>query len=492
MSSTRPRDGRRPPWWCWFLLLLGLMLAWAWSSPLLTTPDEAAHVVKAAAIGHRQLYGEEVRTVYGFATRVRVPASLAVLGAPSTACFRGRPRITPACAPAPADPPGTRETVTSAGRYPPLFPALVALPLRVAPSRAGVYAARAVAAVAAAGFLTVAFTAASRLGRWAVVGVAAAATPLVLYLAGSVNPNGLEITAAISLWATVAALARGPTAARSLVAGAVVSFVVLANTRTFGPVLAVVALVMSLLLAPRARARELARDPAVRAGGAVAGAAVVVALAWIAYVGREDRVLPKVPFSLWRGLTRTWQYVDESVSYFGTGEIRVPWAGIAWAAAVGVIVLVALASASRRDAAVVVGVAVVAVAVPVVITWLQIPPILTKWFGRYGLPLWAGVPVLAGTVAATGARPPRFAVPGWAAPALAALFAAGQVYVFVIAARRYAVGSRGPLVYVVDPAWSTPVPQWLLLLVATGAAVGLSLVVARVPSPVHTAAPAPA
>jgi hypothetical protein len=66
-------------------------------------------------------------------------------------------------------------------------------------------------------------------------------------------------------------------------------------------------------------------------------------------------------------------------------------------------------------------------------------------------------------------------------PVLAGLFAFGQVYVFAIAARRYAVGTRGPLVYLTDPTWTTPLPQWLLLLVVLAASTALAVQLVRSP-----------
>ncbi len=92
-----------------------------------------------------------------------------------------------------------------AGRYNPAYYAVVGIPTLVRPGEATVYVMRFLTAAIVACLLTLGVTACRELDdpRWAVVGFAAAVTPMTLFLAGSVNPSAVEIAAALALWATL-------------------------------------------------------------------------------------------------------------------------------------------------------------------------------------------------------------------------------------------------------------------------------------------------
>ena len=128
---------------------------------------------------------------------------------------------------------------TPAGRYPPLYYALVGMPSLVAPPELAVYLMRLLGGMLSAGFLAGALSAAASARRPAllVVGVAVAVSPMVLFLASTVNPNSLEIAAAACLWVCGLVLAGRPRSAAvpGMVRGAGVSACVLVLTRTLSP-----------------------------------------------------------------------------------------------------------------------------------------------------------------------------------------------------------------------------------------------------------------
>src|SRR5204862_5591973 len=123
--------------------------------------------------------------------------------------------------------------------------------------------------------------------------------------------------------------------------------------------------------------------------------------------------------------------------------------------------IVAVYAGTRRERGVLLAVGTIALTFPIVISMLHPPPIYTTWQGRHGLPLWVGVPIIAGTVAATTCRA---RVPSTALVIVfAGLLGAEQISAFATAAHRYAVGASGRVLYFVRPRWSGPVAPAVLL-----------------------------
>jgi hypothetical protein len=467
------RKGRQ--WWLWFLPLWMITLAWSFATPLLASPDESSHLARIAAIGRGQLTGPDRLSGFGFTTEVRVPGTYNNL-LEASLCFLGRPDVTPACKPKLRLDPAERATATF-GRYPPLYYFLMAVPTRMVSPPGVAYLIRIMTGLLSAAFLASAFLAAQSLGRWALLGVAGATTPMVLYLGSVVNPSGLELACAVALWTSVVALSRGPRIdTRSLVISGV-SFVFLANLRGISLPMAVIALALPLALASRTRLSEVMHrfrawwwSAPVMLGGATA-------IAW----GELRGPGPVSPFSrppftrthlsIADGLVRSRRLFEESIAWFGQRtqnggggfEVRVVVAIVIWFFLWAIILLVGLRRGATRDRLVLGTAALVALVFPIYVSIvLHPPPIYRDWQGRHGLPLWVGVPILGGAVAATAGRqvgrrlwPIQVALP--------TAFAFGQTFAFAAAAHRYAVGSQGRVLYFVDPLWGETHKHLLLL-----------------------------
>jgi hypothetical protein len=455
-----------------------LHLAWSAASPLFGAPDEGAHVIRAAAIARGQLAGTDVLSAYGWESRVRVPASFEQM-ARQAGCFVFQPAVTPRCVSRAPLERRIRPAPTAMGRYPPLYYLIVAPVTRISTTRPGVYLMRVLGAIVCAAFLASALASAQLLGAWAVVGVAAAITPMVLYFGAVVNANGLEIAGAVCLWATMTAIARGPGPEPRLVAVATIAFVVLANTRGLSLPMAIVAVVAPLLTATRERVVEIIASRAARIGGGVALAGTVAAVVWIGFVGRipQDKNVP-THFTIGEGLGRTWRIFEESIAWFGNSEARDLASIVIWAAVWGLLLLVALRIGSIRDGLVLVGVVLLAIAVPIAVSLAHPAPVFTTWYGRYGLALWVGLPVLAGGIVSSS--PPRHT--GLAVGAIATGLAYGHISAFATAAHRYVVGSGGPRLYFLHPVWSGIVPPVVLLVVVSLAYAAFAAAVARRPA----------
>jgi hypothetical protein len=311
---------------------------------------------------------------------------------------------------------------------------------------------------------------------------------MVFYLAGSVNPNGVEIAAAIALWATLLALLRAPVtplAEGRLVARAGVALVVLALTRGLSPVYGALAVAAAAALAPPGRLRALARRSDVRAWGVAALAACLSTAAWLVVVARPHQI-PRPGTGLSHAIGRTGEVLRQSVGSIGIFFTSVPAAVyVVWAIVTAALLVLAAVTATRRDALALLGVVLLALVLPVSAEGLAFPRVGFEWQGRYGLPVTVGVAVAAGAVATLRrARLPSGRGLAVSFPAVL-LLAAMQVVAFVGVARDLSEG-RGldAVLFSQEPrvAWDPPAPVALLTAVVV---VGLfaSALLARAPAP---------
>ena len=147
------RSTYRRRWLATFLLLVAFASAWSLVTPPGGGPDESAHVVRAAALVDGQLTGDPYPEIGGGARLVEAPASLDAL---NPGCFAFYPGVSAECRPSYEGPDDEKEMVTNAGISPPVYYALVGLPLRLFPSLDGVYVARLVSGVIAAALVATA------------------------------------------------------------------------------------------------------------------------------------------------------------------------------------------------------------------------------------------------------------------------------------------------------------------------------------------------
>src|SRR3954469_9258568 len=169
----------RQTWWALFALFLLGCLAWTVATPLMATPDEGAHAVRAAGVARGQLLPERKRFVIE-AWMQRVPEAYGKSG--SAACF-GRPLfanedphkiVTPACVPRFH---GTDRLVTVPTyefRASPAYYWLTGLPSLIWPDRPGMFGMRILNGLAFSALVASAFASAlaRRRRSWAVAGVA--------------------------------------------------------------------------------------------------------------------------------------------------------------------------------------------------------------------------------------------------------------------------------------------------------------------------------
>jgi predicted membrane protein DUF2142 len=401
-------------------------LAWVYAIPPGAGYDEVAHYVKALGVGRAQLWGtpdkvhaedrlvKELGRVFGpkktpaarspsydWLVRTRrefdVPPNLAVTDncaerSPS-GCVRGL-RAT-----------GRGYARSYVGTYAPFFYLLPGLATRKAssPSQAVRRGRLATAALCVA---LLALTALMLLreprSELALVGLVAAVSPAVLYVAATINPSGPEITAAPCFGAALIAAADPRLAGRTYPwVTAAFAGAVLAACRPLGPAFVLLTLVAVGALVGREAVRGAVRADrrrAIAAAGAVALAAVLN-LAW--ELSRQPH--PHLTKSDIRpGLSEAWEALPslgkQLVGSFGSFDLNLPLIGyLAWAGVVLTVLGLALRVGSARERVVLIG---LTAATPILVFVLSVTQRPTG-FGvqtRYVLPVAALALVLAGEV----------------------------------------------------------------------------------------------
>ncbi|SDS28468.1 DUF2142 domain-containing protein [Microterricola viridarii] len=459
-------------WVSWLLASL-LSIAWAIATPVAASPDEPAHMVKAASVVRGQFVGEPSSLGH----IVQVPNYVAVTHAET--CFAFKPGVTADCVDALAGDGGAIvDSTTTAGLYNPVYYLLVGWPSLIFGTEFGLYAMRAMSAVLFSLFLALTVVTVSGWRRPALplAALAVATAPMLLFLGGSVNPNAVETSATLAAFAGMLGVVLHPSrsllAQRSMIvlAGSVVA----ANTRGLSMLWVFLAIALPLVLASWAEIRELLRQRPVQ--WAIGGTAVGVgfALVWLlrsnsltAAVELEDnfQTFPGVGTHPIAGflmtLRDTFGYAQGMIGNFGWLDTPAPL-GVyfIWSVLCGAILLAGFAVLRGRRAVFAAALAACFFLLPPVIQGAYITGGGIIWQGRYNLPLFAMavlgvVAVISAGIRAEGAAARsvllRLGLIVWL------LWAIAQFASFADAMRRYAVGAGGAWKQLLTaPDWAPP------------------------------------
>jgi len=466
-----------------FALLVAGCLAWSVATPLMASPDEGAHAVRAAGVVRGQLTPRQAPGALIESWVQRVPE--AYRQSPRVLCFvlpgaehAPAARRTPACIPEFRGSSRLVDEPTYEFRGTPHVYWLLGLPSLAIPDRWGMILMRTMSVLACAALLASACASALHRPRRriAIAGVLVAATPMTWYLGGTVNPNGTEIAAAIALWATVLPLALADSGESDgrLVARAGVALTLLVAIRGLGGAFAAVALVVGVLLASPARRRALARRRDARVWAVVAAASLALTVAWVLAVGTDLHQAPHPTFGFVGAVERLPLILRQSVGAFGTNYLPLPlWVIVLWSLAALAGVVLALVRGPTRVRLLLGLVVLAALVLPVTTDGFNVPNIGFDWQGRYGLPATVGVVILAFGAVETGRRAIRAV--GVAATGAALLV---QLAAFVAIGRRLGMGivrGNDVLDYVLHPRWEPPWPAGVLLGMMLVSVVGLGV-----------------
>lgn len=471
LPFTRPSEARR--WLVAWVLFCAVGGLWALASPMFSVPDEPSHAVYAAAAVRGEIWAH----AHGTITDVTVPADFARAGAMT--CFARHPETPAGCAGAFGGHAGMTHATTTAGRYPPAYYLFAGLPTLVTTGAKAFYLMRLLTVALVAALLASATCSALRTRRpvLALTGLGFAVTPMVLFFAGAVNPQGPEIAAAVAVWVSgfvlLSDLRRDPstplTLANPLLRRTLVAMAALSLCRTVSLLwLALVVVALLAALITRTSARRLLTSRAVWAAVPVLALTCGSTLFWIvarhAAISEDITAYANSPLhgALIQSVGKLNDELFEMIGVFGWLDAAAP--GIVYVAfllGLGALGLVALVVSGRRTGIVLGLVALGVMVVPVVMELLTYRTDAFPWQGRYTLPLAVGVPLILGLSAATSPREPSL-------PRLRLVAAFGAVFVvvqfgaFLGTLNRYVKGEFG--FFLLTPSgWAPPLPTSVLL-----------------------------
>ena len=500
-TGGRPaaRAGRRTlrVWLLAFVAFAVVSGTWALTSPTGASPDEPAHIMKAASVVRGQLIGEATDSPP--VKSVEVPAGIAY--AAYAICYAHFPETTADCAPAyPADPAEIVDATTSAGLYNPVYYVLVGWPSVVLDGKAALIGMRLVSALLCSLSFATAIACLSRLRRpvLPVLVAIASVTPTMWFLAGSVNPNGLEATVALSFAASyfVVLLGRSSPPSWPMVAVMAASGALLVHIRGLSPLWLGLIVILGVVLVGWPRFVALLRLPRVLGAVGLVAVSTVFALIWasrtnsVASVGEFPGQGTTFVGGFVEMLERTVDYALGMVGSLGWLDTPAPLYTIyAFLVLAGVLLAVPLLAPGERlpRAALALGVAL----------FLLVPPLVQAatvtesgyvWQGRYVLPYFLALAVLAAIVAdPVLARASRVVVRRLTA-VLVVLFPICTVIAELTFLRRNSVGfSQSWLAMLGDTPWHPPgasTTVWALIVIGGGLiAIAATVLVLRELSP---------
>jgi len=486
MTRTNGADGavRNPKLagrWRVFGVALALffvpMALWALASPISSVPDEPSHAIRAAEVVRGQISTPPWSQNKALSSAV-VPEYIAWMH--ERTCYVNHPGITPACeAPVPGNPNRLVTTGTSAGTNSPAYYAVIGLPTLVLSGDPAIFAMRLLNVLLCAAGLAVLVMQLSTLrrSRWAIAGVVIAVTPMLLFLAGSINPNAIEAISAGALFVTLAAIVRSPGTVRvnwerAILVLLEVAFLV--NTRSISLLWVILIVVAVLALSSRAAIAALLRTRSVLT--LLVGSVLFSALAvlWFARPSSGNgpllthNPLPNFSAAFFYMVEKTFDFASGMVGDFGWLDTPSPaYSAIVWSAAIVVFLIAALIWGSGRSRLVTAWFAVALLLVPPITQGILAPTLGLVWQGRYVLAIFVCLMIAAGmALDEAQAEVPLARQTRTAVLVSLILLGAAQCLSFVWVLRRYVVGTsqHSSLSMITAPKWQPPL-TWELLTV---------------------------
>jgi hypothetical protein len=481
-----------------FVLSLIPMLLWTLASPLASVPDEPTHFIRAAAVVRGEVITRALPSMPMEAEAI-VPNYVAHTNAQT--CFAFKPNVPAGCQRlVSGDPNAPTVTGQTADANNPAFYAIVGLPSLVLSGNAALYAMRGVSAVLCALMIAFTFMAVSQLrrARWAYFAAFVSTTPMVLYLGGSVNPNGLEATAAGALFAMLALTFSTYSHGRRLIErlGAIaLSTGLLVSTRNISLLWVLLALVAALLLSRANIMRRLARNPLVWVTVATVMVICFLALLWFIRppVTQPQPALPGAGtafiIAFVSMLVATFNYGIGWVGFFGWVDTPAPnITFVAWSAGmVGIaIAAFAIGRGTKRWALI------------LLLAALFLTPAFAQasivakagyiWQGRYTLAIVVMLVLACGFVLDRFGRSAPNPVLRMSVAILIGFLGIGQIAAFVMTLKRYVIGANASIqLMFTGQSWIPPLGWPTLALAFTAVTAVACVVIFRVAfSPEHS------
>lgn len=453
--DEHPDPGLRRRWLVLLVALVPLAVTWSVVNPMLASPDETIHILRAQSIA---------------AGDFSSPFTSDGLPMDAVECFRFQPEVTAACQDLAWAADGTQQVGPTDG-YPPLYHSVAAVPALLFSGLSGAYLMRIWMAVITMAIIAWAGALVTRpdAGPWPLTGVVVAVTPMAMLSIATVNPSGMAVASALLFVVGTVSALNSRWRGREVVAAIVVGALGLALSRRDGLLwLAVLALVLApfwVAEAKRLWTRRTARSTWAAAG--IIGTLALIGLVWgRVTISRFARNWQDGEGTSWWEAARYIRgYLAQAVGVLGWLDSPIGEEAV-WVALViaGFVVLLGMVSDDRRAAwATVLGLAGLLVS-PVVVGMVRFPYLQ----GRYLLPVWVATAVLAGAASAKGDSGPR--LDRRATRLVLTIWALIHLLAGIQNLRRYAVGRSGTWNFLFDAEWSPPTMPNVVAVIAYVAA----------------------
>jgi hypothetical protein len=479
----------------WLLLATyaALGLAWVFSDPPFTGPDEAAQFLRAVGISDGALIGApghgppvsavplQQQSMASTSRAVIVPPGLSP---DAYSCELLDPAISAACTEnAPENATSVRE-FTYVGTYQPLPFLLPALVLRADDHAGGSLRLARLATLAIwLALLAVAIWTLwdETFGAPSLVGIVLALTPMVVYLGASMSDSSTETMASLAFFAVLLRIGRERMrgAPRSIWVLAGACGVVLALSRPLGPVWIAFDLVVAATFSgPRDSWTLVRRGRRTAVASAVAIFAAIALNRYWEATYEPNTVFTPLPGVdvLNAGAQDLHSILGEFIGNFGYLNIPLsPAVEWLWALAAAALIVLGV-GVGRTAARVAILVAVlIAVAFPIYLFAASLRFTGFGLQGRYTLPFAVVIPLVAGEALRRGRARLPVALPAVLIAGAALIAGAVQLIAWWTNAQRYAVGTGGPTWFLSVAQWSPPVgwPVWATVAVVASVLLAL-------------------
>jgi hypothetical protein len=383
--------------------LCGLFAIWVLVMPPFAGSDEHDHAYRAAAAARGQWAIDPVNATRGTGAWLEVPSD--IVKAARAECEHLNYTKDRDCVGTPAGT-GTTRVASGAGRYHPLFYAVIGTVAKPFDGATALYAMRFATALLAAAFVWISARAASCWARtrWPYLGIAVACTPVAIYSSTVASPNGVEMMSGLALWMSLVGLLIAPREhVRRLAVYAGISGAVLATLRPLGPLwcLVILGAILVAVRSDRGRIKELVRRRAVLASAVLVLVSALQGTAWVLAmdalkVGVEGSGHTSLGHRLHVSATQLPAWILQAIAAFPLRDQATHTAVYAcYLILFGIVVVLGLRFGSVRSRSAIALVIAFVLVFPYLTTVQSFDKYSAAWQGRYGLAVAMGIVVLS-------------------------------------------------------------------------------------------------
>ena len=463
----------------WLLLVVAFLpfvALWSLANPLFASPDETTHMVRAQSIS---------------AGKFDSPFVTDGLPIRAAECIAFQSEVSAACQDLTWDPAGTEYELPTEN-YPPFFHAVAALPALITSGIWGAYVMRLWLAILCVVLLAWAGALTTRPGDspWLLTGLCLAVVPMGVFTMSTVNPSGLGTAFTALLVAGLLSLRTTRAGAPEVLGAISVGLIGMALVRRDGVIWV---LAIALVFAPGLiRQFRPSRDWIPRGRRAVMSLAAITVVVYMSFWFAGPTIAAFLRNRQEAGGTNPWEaaryirfYLTQLVGTFGW--LDSPMGEEAFLVAMivaGFIVILGLGGTDRLAAASTAIALALLLTAPVAFGMIRFPYLQ----GRYLLPIWVCLMLVAAKSAALGGLDP--AQSRRLTRLLLGCWLVVHMVGFLQNLRRYAVGRSGSWGSILGAEWHPPMmPNWVVVALLLGCSICMIAVIGRLLEQLEPSAP---